>query len=124
VAAPTVLVVDDDPLIVRLLQVNLELEGYRVLTASDGAACIEVANRERPDVIVLDVMMPNVDGLTATRHLKGDEATKGIPIMLLSAKPAPADVEAGRASGADEYMTKPFNNATLFERVAALLQSS
>jgi CheY-like chemotaxis protein len=118
---PTVLVVDDDPVIQKLLQVNFEMEGYTVLTASDGLEGVERARAENPDVIICDIMMPRMDGLEVTRTLKGDPATAGIPILLLSAKAQQADVAAGQTSGADDYVTKPFDPLDLLQRVAGLL---
>jgi CheY-like chemotaxis protein len=123
VAEPTVLVVDDDPVIQKLLQVNFEMEGYTVLTASDGLEGLERARADTPDVIICDIMMPRMDGLEVARTLKGDPATAGIPILLLSAKAQQADVAAGQASGADDYVTKPFDPLDLLQRVAGLLQS-
>jgi CheY-like chemotaxis protein len=119
----TVLVVDDDPVIQKLLQVNFEMEGYTVLTASDGLEGLERARAEAPDVIICDIMMPRMDGLEVTRELKGDDATKSIPILLLSAKAQQADVAAGQASGADDYVTKPFDPLDLLQRVAGLLEA-
>lgn len=118
---PTVLVVDDDPVIQKLLQVNFEMEGYIVMTASDGLEGVERARAETPDVIICDIMMPRMDGLEVTRTLKGDPATAGIPILLLSAKAQQADVAAGQTSGADDYVTKPFDPLDLLQRVATLL---
>ena len=115
------LVVDDDPVIQKLLQVNFEMEGYTVLTASDGLEGLERARAETPDVIICDIMMPRMDGLEVTRALKGDPETAGIPILLLSAKAQQADVAAGQASGADDYVTKPFDPLDLLQRVAGLL---
>jgi CheY-like chemotaxis protein len=123
VAEPTVLVVDDDPVIQKLLQVNFEMEGYTVLTASDGLEGLERARADTPDVIICDIMMPRMDGLEVARTLKGDPATAGIPILLLSAKAQQADVAAGQASGADDYVTKPFDPLDLLQRVAGLLQT-
>lgn len=120
-AGPTVLVVDDDPVIQKLLQVNFEMEGYEVVLAGDGVEALEKARELAPDLIVLDVMMPRMDGLEAAARLKQDPATAGIPIIMLSAKAQDADVKAGRATGADEYMTKPFDPLDLLERVAGLL---
>jgi CheY-like chemotaxis protein len=122
VADPTVLVVDDDPVIQKLLQVNFEMEGYVVLTAGDGLEGLERARADAPDVIICDIMMPRMDGLEVTRALKGDPATAGIPILLLSAKAQQADVAAGQATGADDYVTKPFDPLDLLQRVANLLQ--
>jgi len=119
--ASTVLVVDDDPVIQKLLQVNFEMEGYTVITAGDGLEGLERARAERPDVIICDIMMPRMDGLEVTRALKGDPDTQGIPILLLSAKAQQADVAAGQATGADDYVTKPFDPLDLLTRVAGLL---
>ena len=119
----TVLVVDDDPVIVNLLQVNFEIEGYVVLTAAGGEAGIAQARAGRPDVIVLDVMMPGVDGLEVARRLRGDDDTRGIPIILLSAKAQATDIQAALAL-ADEYVTKPFEPLDLLERVKTVLARS
>src|SRR5581483_695974 len=120
----TVLVVDDDPVIQKLLQVNFEMEGYIVITAGDGVEGLERARADRPDIIICDIMMPRMDGLEVTRTLKGDPDTAPIPIVLLSAKAQQADVNAGEATGANAYVTKPFDPLDLLERVAALLETS
>ena len=119
-AAPTVLVVDDDPVIVKLLQVNFEMEGYNVITASDGEMGLHRAQNDHPDIVLLDVMMPKMDGLQVATLLKGDEATASIPVVLLSAKAQTADVQAGK-DVADDYITKPFDPLELLERVSRLL---
>jgi DNA-binding response OmpR family regulator len=116
----TVLVVDDDPVIVKLLQVNFEMEGYNVLTAGDGEEGLGRARAEKPDVVLLDVMMPKMDGLAVAQALKADAETATIPIVLLSAKAQAADVQAGR-DVADEYITKPFDPLELLERVGRLV---
>src|SRR5690348_3190792 len=116
----TVLVVDDDPVIVKLLQVNFEMEGYEVLTAGDGEEGLDRAQRERPDVIILDVMMPKLDGLEVARALKAEDGTRDIPVILLSAKAQVTDIQAGQ-SLADDYITKPFDPLELLDRVAALV---
>ncbi|MDQ3756252.1 MAG: response regulator [Actinomycetota bacterium] len=117
----TVLVVDDDPVIQKLLQVNFEMEGYSVITAGDGEEGLAKAQAERPDAVVLDVMMPKMDGLEVARRLKGDPETQGIPIVLLSAKAQQADIQAGTATGAEEYLTKPFDPLELLQRVGELI---
>ena len=117
----TVLVVDDDPIIQRLLQMNFEMEGYTVVTASDGVEGLERARDSSPDLIVLDVMMPRMNGLEVTAALKADDALAGIPILLLSAKAQESDVQAGIQAGAEGYMTKPFEPIELLQRVAELL---
>ncbi len=122
VADGIVLVVDDDPVIVRLLQVNFEMEGYQVLTASDGETGLSRARQSQPDVIVLDVMMPRIDGLEVARRLRADEATTAIPILLLSAKAQAGDFAAGREV-ADDYVTKPFEPLDLLDRVGRLIET-
>ena|SRR5436190_12203127 len=117
----TVLVVEDDPVILRLLEVNFELEGFGVLLAHDGAEGIEMARTHQPDVIVSDIMMPHTSGLELLAALKGDPDTKGIPIILLSAKAQTSDLKVGLDAGADDYVTKPFEPLDLVERVNALL---
>jgi DNA-binding response OmpR family regulator len=116
-----VLVVEDDPVILRLLEVNFELEGFEVLLAHDGAEGIDLARRQRPDIVISDIMMPNVSGIELVAALKGEEATASIPILLLSAKAQSADVKAGLEAGADDYVTKPFEPLELVDRVQALL---
>ncbi len=122
-ATPTVLVVEDDPVILRLLEVNFELEGFTVLLAHDGAEGIAMARAHRPDVVVSDIMMPNVSGLELLEALKGDPSTASIPILLLSAKAQTSDLKAGIDAGADDYVTKPFEPLELVERVNKLLSA-
>ena len=117
----TVLLVEDDPVILKLLEVNFDLEGYSVLLARDGAEGIDLARSERPDLIISDIMMPNVSGIELVQTLKADDATSGIPIILLSAKAQTADIRAGMEAGADDYVTKPFEPLELVEHVQALL---
>ncbi len=120
-AAPTVLLVEDDPVILRLLEVNFDLEGFGVLLAQDGAEGIEVARAKRPDVIITDIMMPKVSGIELVAALKADVETASIPILLLSAKAQTGDLKAGMDAGADDYVTKPFEPLDLIDRVNALL---
>ena len=108
-AAKRILICDDDPVILRLLQVNLELEGYDVLLAHHGENAIEVANAELPDLVILDIMMPRLDGYQTCEQLKQAEATKDIPVIFLSAKAQSSDIERGREYGVAEYLTKPFD---------------
>ena len=119
--AVTVLVVDDDPVIQKLLKVNFEMEGYVVIVASDGIEGLERAREEHPDAVVLDVMMPRMSGLDVARALKADEGTASIPVLLLSAKAQEADLQAGDASGADGYLTKPFDPLHLLQQVEDLI---
>src|SRR3546814_9358604 len=101
--APTVLVVEDDPTILQLLEVNFELEGYIVLRAEDGEQGLAVAKESRPDVVVSYVMMPNMSGLELVRALKGSPDTRSIPVILLSAKAQGADGRQHLGAGADAY---------------------
>ena len=115
------LVVDDDPVIVRLLEVNFEMEGFAVRIAADGQEGLDVARAERPDVIVSDVMMPKLSGIELVTALRGDPVTASIPVVLLSAKAQASDIRAGLGAGADDYVTKPFEPLDLVDRVLKLL---
>ena len=120
-AAATVLVVEDDPTILQLLEVNFEMEGFIVVRAEDGLLGLEAARSKRPDVIVSDVMMPNMSGLEMVTELKADPDTAEIPVILLSAKAQGSDVRQGIEAGADDYITKPFEPLDLIDRVNSLL---
>jgi two-component system alkaline phosphatase synthesis response regulator PhoP len=117
----TVLVVDDEPDVRVLCKVNLEFEGYRVLEAGDGEAAIEMANREAPDLILLDLMMPHVNGWDVMKRLKEDEKTANIPIVLLTAMADEASQMRGWEQGVLDYVTKPFNPLSLSKYVQAAL---
>ena len=114
----TVLVVDDDAPILRMLQRTLTAEGYEVQTAADGGAALAAVERAVPDVLVLDVAMPGVDGLAVCRRLRGKGLA--VPILLLTARDAVADRVAGLDAGADDYLVKPFAPEELLARVRAL----
>jgi two-component system, OmpR family, response regulator MtrA len=103
-----ILFADDDPGMRALVVINLEAEGFAVTTAADGNAALEEVERVRPDLIVLDVMMPGRDGLEVLQELRNSPAAAGIPVVLLTAKATDADVWEGWKAGADYYMTKPF----------------
>jgi DNA-binding response OmpR family regulator len=118
----TILVVDDDPVIQKLLEVNFEMEGYAVATANDGAEALATVAASLPDVVVLDVMMPKLDGIEVVRRMKADAATAGVPVLLLSARAQAKDIDEGLGAGADAYMTKPFDPVELLGRVASLLK--
>lgn len=120
-AAPIVLVVEDDPTILQLLEVNFEMEGFTVVRAEDGQIGFDRAKESRPDIIVSDVMMPNLSGIEMVTALRADDVTKDIPVILLSAKAQGTDVRDGIDAGADEYVTKPFEPLDLIDRVNALL---
>ncbi|HEY7175018.1 MAG TPA: response regulator, partial [Micromonosporaceae bacterium] len=108
-AKDLVLVVDDDPDIVRFVQVNLEDEGFDVKVACGGEEALQIATRDRPDLAVVDVMMPGVDGLELTRRLRGNPATSSMPIIMLTAKGQTVDKVIGLNAGADDYVVKPFD---------------
>ena len=120
-APKRILVCDDDPVILRLLQVNLELEGFEVLSAHHGQEAVRVALDEHPDLVILDIMMPRMDGYQACEILKGDDATKDIPVVFLSAKAQQSDIDRGKAYGVDEYVTKPFDPDELLEIIERLV---
>ena len=120
-AAPHILIADDDPVIVRLLQVNFRLEGYEVETATHGEEAIQKAHDLQPELILLDVMMPGVDGWEVCRRLMDDPATAGIPIVFLSARAQDEDRKRGLALGVAEYVTKPFDPGELVALVARLI---
>lgn len=118
---PRVLVVDDDPQVLRLLRVNFELEGYEVMSATNGEEALELVRGDSPDVVVCDVMMPGIDGLEVVRRLRADPATVTLPLVVVSAKAQRSDVRQGLKLGADAYVTKPFDPAELLDVVAQLL---
>ena len=117
--AEKILLVDDEPTLLETLALNLRTSGYEVVTASDGATALEMANAESPDLIVLDLMMPELDGLTVCRNLRQVSDT---PILVLTARTGELDKIIGLESGADDYMTKPFSLGELQARLRALLR--
>ncbi len=117
-----VLVCDDERLIVRLIQVNLEKQGYTVITAYDGKEGLEKIRAEKPDLVVLDVMMPYMDGFEVLKNLRRDPETESLPVIMLTAKAQDKDVFEGYHYGADMYLTKPFNPielVTFVKRIAS-----
>lgn len=114
-----VLVVEDDPTLLDALEYNLKRQGYQVVTAADGLAGLEVARREQPDLIVLDIMLPGMDGLEVCRVLRGEMAA---PVLMLTARADEVDKVVGLEMGADDYLTKPFSMRELLARVKALLR--
>ena len=115
------LLVDDDPVIVRLLEVNFRLEGFEVDTAASGIEAVEKARADRPDLVLLDVMMPGVDGWEACRRLREAPGLADVPIVFLSARAQENDVARGYALGVVGYVTKPFDPQELIETVRAHL---
>jgi two-component system alkaline phosphatase synthesis response regulator PhoP/two-component system response regulator VicR len=118
-----VLVVDDQPHIVRLIQVNLEKEGLQVSTASDGVEGLEKIHEERPDLVILDVIMPRKDGFQVLRDIKGDEALADIPVIMLTVKTHNADIVEGLKEGAELYLPKPFHPKELVSLVKRVLET-
>jgi two-component system alkaline phosphatase synthesis response regulator PhoP len=116
-----ILVVDDEIYIVHILDFSLGMEGYEVVTALDGEQALEKARAEKPDLIVLDIMMPKLDGYETCKRLKAEDSTKAIPVILLSAKGRNVDQKIGFEVGADDYITKPFSPRKLVERINAIL---
>ena len=119
--AKTVLVVDDEQDILDLVRFRLEHDGYRVLTASDGQTGLTLAQQERPDLCILDVMMPKLSGLEVLARLRADPATAATRVILLTARGQDADVDRGFELGAQDYVTKPFSPKELRRRVHAQL---
>jgi two-component system, OmpR family, alkaline phosphatase synthesis response regulator PhoP len=117
-----ILVVDDDRQIVRLVQSYLEQSGYHVLTAGDGASALRLIQSERPDLVVLDLMLPDQDGWAITRVVRADPRTARLPILMLTARVEDADRIVGLEIGADDYVTKPFNPREVVARVRAILR--
>ncbi len=120
--AARILVADDDPQITRLVRSYLEQAGFQVLTAADGEQALHVIRHDRPDLVVLDVMMPKRDGFELVRLLRADAHLAGIPILMLTARVEDADKLRGLDLGADDYLTKPFNPSEVAARARALLR--
>jgi adenylate cyclase len=119
---PRILVVDDNPNNVDILKTRLESHGYEIVTAADGEAALIRAVEDAPDLILLDLMMPGVDGLEVCRRLKSNRNVPFTPIVIITAKSDAKDVIAGLGAGADEYLTKPVDHASLVARVASMLR--
>ena len=116
-----ILVVDDEPDIVETLSFRLEAAGYDVISASDGLEGLEKARSEEPDLIILDLMLPKMDGYQVCRLLKFDEKYSNIPVLMLTARTQETDKITGLKTGADEYMTKPFDSQQLLGTVKDML---
>ena len=120
--AAKILAVDDEKHIVRLVQINLQKEGYDVITASNGQEALDRIAADKPDLVIMDVMMPQMDGFEALKTLKSQPETVNLPVIMLTAKAQDADVFEGWKSGADLYLTKPFNPSELMSFVKRILQ--
>mgnify|MGYP006289587203 CR=1 FL=1 len=123
-ARESVLVVDDEEDILELIQYNLEKEGYTVKTVKTGEECLSIVGKLSPEIVVLDLMLPGLDGLEVCKRLKQSEPTRSIPVLMLTAKSEDSDIVSGLELGADDYITKPFSPKVLIARVRAVLRRS
>ncbi len=121
-ARPVILVVDDERDILELLEFNLVKNGYQAVCVSSGEEALRAVRTQTPDLILLDLMLPAIDGLDVCRILKGDPRTRAIPVIIVSAKGEEADVVTGLELGADDYVTKPFSPRVLLARIRAVLR--
>jgi adenylate cyclase len=120
--APRILIADDHPMNLDILQTRLAVHGYEILTAADGEAALAMARGQQPDLILLDVMMPKMDGIEVCRLLKEDPTLPFMPVIMVTARADSKDVVAGLEAGADEYLTKPVDQAALVARVKSMLR--
>jgi CheY-like chemotaxis protein len=116
-ASRKILVVDDEPYMLRFIQLLLERDGYQMITARNGQEAIEVALRESPHLVIMDAMMPKMDGLTALRQLKHEPSTRSIPVIVLTANPHKFSREEAESSGATIFLTKPFSPTQLLDEI-------
>ncbi len=119
--AKRILIIEDDPSFSRAINHIVEKEGYEVSTASNGMTGLRMAKDNPPDLLILDVMLPGLDGFEICSQLRADESTEKLPIIMLSAKGQEADKTTGLSVGANEYLTKPIDRALLLEKIASLL---
>ena len=121
--AEKILIVEDDPSVLRATSYILEKEGYEVLTAVDGLEGLKMAKDDNPDLLILDVMLPGIDGFEICHSLRAESQTANLPILMFSAKGQESDKATGLKVGADEYLTKPVERTVLLSKVEALLAS-
>jgi len=121
-AKETILIVDDEQDIIELIKYNLKNEGYSILTAQTGEQAIKIARQSQPDLMVLDLMLPGIDGLEVTKYLKNSEQTQDMPIVMLTAKGEESDIVTGLELGANDYISKPFSPKVLVARIRAILR--
>ena len=119
---PRILIIEDEPDIRELLQYALEREGFEVTLASDGSAGLQMVRKQAPDLLLLDLMLPGLDGLEICRRLKGDPTTRAIPVVMVTAKGDEADIVLGLGLGADDYVPKPFSPKEVVARVRAVMR--
>ena len=118
---PRILIVEDHPLIAELVETRLRIEGMQAIKCTSGREALEAVGREPLDVVILDIMMPDVDGYEVLRHIRSRPATATLPVIFLTAKSTPADIEKGLAMGANYYITKPFSGLDLVRKVRLCL---
>lgn len=118
----TILIVDDEEDILELIKVNLKSEGYNILKAMTGEEAIKIAKHSSPDLMVLDLMLPGIDGLEVTKYLRNNASTEDIPIVMLTAKGEESDIVTGLELGANDYMSKPFSPKELTARIRSILR--
>ncbi len=121
-SSETILIVDDEEDIIELIRFNLTNEGYSVLEAMSGEQAIKMANQQEPDLMVLDLMLPGIDGLEVTRYLRENEKTEHMPIVMLTAKGEESDIITGLELGANDYISKPFSPKVLIARIRSILR--
>jgi adenylate cyclase len=119
---PRILIVDDNPMNVEIFEKRLAVHGYDILAAADGEEALALAREKQPDLILLDIMMPKMDGMEVCRRLKADPSMPFVPIIMVTAKTDPRDIVAGLEAGGDEYLTKPVDQAGLVARVKSMLR--
>jgi len=117
-----ILLVDDEPALVELIKIRLEANGYEILTAGDGQQALDTARKEMPDLIILDLMLPKIDGYKVCRMLKFDEKYKKIPVLMFTARAQESDKKLGEEVGADGYIVKPFEPSALLSKIKEFLK--
>ena len=118
---PRILIADDNPMNRDVLQARLAVHGYEILTAADGREALDIGRTAQPDLILLDVMMPELDGFEVCRRLKADPSLPFIPVIMVTARSDSSDIVAGLEAGGDEYLTKPVDHAALVARIKSML---
>ena len=119
-----ILLVDDEPLLLEMVVMRLEANDYEVVCAVDGQEALDKVHREKPDLIILDIMLPKIDGYKVCRMLKFDEAYKSIPIIIVTARSQQKDEDMGKEMGADAYIAKPFEPEILLDKIRELLRKT
>jgi len=119
---PTVLIIEDDPDLQELLEYNISSAGFTTLTSEDGERGLSLAKEQKPDLIILDIMLPGMDGISVLKHLRADDHVGSVPVLMLTAKSEEDDIVQGLDHGADDYMTKPFSPKELVARIKSILR--